>query len=86
MEQAPKTISAADTSERGPLGSSVAPGYVPAGDSFYLSFGGGVNSTALYLHLLELGQEFEAVYVDHGTDYPETAEYVAYFAARYPVC
>jgi hypothetical protein len=44
----------------------------------YLSFGGGVNSTALLLMLSEEVQrgEIEAVFVDHGTDYPETYAYV----------
>ena len=34
----------------------------------YLSFGGGVNSTAMLLLLLDEGWEFEAVYVDHGAE------------------
>ncbi len=42
----------------------------------YLSFGGGVNSTAMMLMLLEQGIEFEAVYVDHGGDWPETINYI----------
>jgi len=42
----------------------------------YLSFGGGVNSTALMIILKEQGIEFEAVFADHGGDYPETYEYV----------
>jgi len=45
----------------------------------YLSFGGGVNSVALYLLMQDLGIEFEAVFVDHGGDWPETYEYVDYF-------
>jgi len=55
----------------------------------YLSFGGGVNSTAMYLMLLDQGYEFgkgkdiEAVYVDHGCDWPETREYVKGFAKRH---
>lgn len=58
----------------------------------YLSFGGGVNSVALYLLLMEQGLEpgnaetgFEAVYVDHGCDWPETLEYVEMFKARFPL-
>lgn len=47
----------------------------------YLSFGGGVNSVALYLLMHDLGIEFEAVFVDHGGDWPETYEYVNYFIA-----
>jgi len=42
----------------------------------YLSFGGGVNSVALMLALIEHGEKFEAVFVNHGADYPETYEYV----------
>jgi hypothetical protein len=41
----------------------------------YLSFGGGVNSVAMMLLLLDEGAEFEAVFVDHGCDWPETYEY-----------
>ena len=42
----------------------------------YLSFGGGVNSVALMLWLLDHNIKFEAVFADHGGDYPETYEYV----------
>lgn len=52
----------------------------------YLSFGGGVNSVAMYLMLMDQGMTpgdpdkgFEAVFVDHGTDWPETYEYVDMF-------
>jgi hypothetical protein len=45
----------------------------------YLSFGGGVNSIALHLLLLDQGVEFESVFVHHGTDCPETYDYVAGF-------
>ncbi len=51
----------------------------------YLSFGGGVNSVALYLYLLDQGVEFEAVFVDHGGDWPETYEYVDMFRQQYPI-
>jgi 3'-phosphoadenosine 5'-phosphosulfate sulfotransferase (PAPS reductase)/FAD synthetase len=51
----------------------------------YLSFGGGVNSTAMYLLLMDEGIEFEAVYVDHGCDWPETREYVYEFAKQNPL-
>lgn len=51
----------------------------------YLSFGGGVNSVALYLYLLDQKIEFEAVFVDHGTDWPETYEYVDMFKKKYPL-
>jgi len=36
----------------------------------YLSYGGGVDSTAMMLMLLDQGEEFEAIFVDHETDYP----------------
>jgi 3'-phosphoadenosine 5'-phosphosulfate sulfotransferase (PAPS reductase)/FAD synthetase len=48
----------------------------------YLSFGGGVNSVAMYLYLLDEGVDFEAVFVDHGTDWPETYEYVDMFIRK----
>lgn len=56
----------------------------------YLSHGGGVNSWALYLYLIEQGEvpgeDFEAVFVDHGTDWPETYEYMDMMINRgYPV-
>jgi hypothetical protein len=56
----------------------------------YLSHGGGVNSWALYLYLIEQGEvpgvDFEAVFVDHGTDWPETYEYMSQMQAKgYPV-
>ena len=58
----------------------------------YLSFGGGVNSVAMYLLLIDQGMEpgdpdkgFEAVFVDHGTDWPETYEYVEMFKSKYPL-
>ena len=45
----------------------------------YLSFGGGVNSVAMHLLMLDQGVDFDAVFVHHGTDWPETYEYVDYF-------
>jgi len=55
-------------------------------DRQYLSFGGGVNSTALLLLLTERKEEFEAVFVDHGGDYPETYEYVKLLQDKgYPI-
>ena len=45
----------------------------------YLSFGGGVNSVAMMLMLLDQGEQFEAVFVNHGTDWPETYEYFNMF-------
>jgi len=51
----------------------------------YLSFGGGVNSIALYLYLVDQKIDFEAVFVNHGTDWPETYEYVNMFKKKYPL-
>jgi len=45
----------------------------------YLSFGGGVNSVAMYLLLMDQGVEFDALFVNHFTDYPETYEYLRMF-------
>ncbi|RKX54122.1 MAG: hypothetical protein DRP24_06595 [Thermotoga sp.] len=44
----------------------------------YLSFGGGINSTALLLLLNSKDIEFETIFVDHGGDYPHTYYYVKY--------
>jgi len=43
-----------------------------------LSFGGGVNSVALMLWLIDRGIDFEAVYINHKCDWPETYEYIDY--------
>lgn len=51
----------------------------------YLSYGGGVNSTAMLLLLHDEGQEFESIYVDHGCDWPETREYVQMLSEKYPI-
>lgn len=48
----------------------------------YLSYGGGVNSTALMLLLEQQGLKFESIFVDHGVDYPWTYEYVKYLQAE----
>jgi len=45
----------------------------------YLSNGMGVNSVALHLYLLDQGIDFESVFVNHGTDWPETYEYFRMF-------
>jgi len=47
----------------------------------YLSMGFGVNSVAAYL----LGDFDEAIFVDTGTEYPETYEYIEWFKEIYPV-
>ena len=56
----------------------------------YLSHGLGVNSWALYLYLIEQGEvpgvDFEAVAVNHHTDWPESYEYLEMMLAKgYPV-
>lgn len=51
----------------------------------YLSYGAGVNSTAMLLILIDEGQEFESIYVDHGCDWPETRAYVRMIAKKYPI-
>jgi len=45
----------------------------------YLSFGGGVNSVAMMLYCLDEGWDFEAIFVNHSTDWPETYEYLDMF-------
>lgn len=51
----------------------------------YLSFGGGVNSVAMMLLLLDEGVEFEAVYV-WMPDWPETHEYLLMLEEKgYPI-
>ena len=52
----------------------------------YLSYGGGINSTAC-LVLKEQGKldYDEAVFVDHGTDWPETYEYVEMIKNKFPL-
>lgn len=47
----------------------------------YLSSGMGVNSVALHLLMLQEGYDFESIFVNHGTDWPETYEYLDYFQA-----
>jgi len=44
----------------------------------YLSHGMGVNSTALMLLLEDWGVKYEAVFVDVGTEYPGTYQYLDY--------
>lgn len=48
----------------------------------YLSFGAGVNSTALMLLLLDEGRDFESVYIDPGTEWPETYEFLDYLKTQ----
>lgn len=51
-------------------------------NKMYLSYGGGVNSTALLLLVKEWGWNPEVVYADHGGDWPETGEYIRLLIAR----
>ncbi|GAG03283.1 unnamed protein product [marine sediment metagenome] len=52
----------------------------------YLSYGGGVNSTAcIVLHAQGKLDYDEAIYVDHGCDWPETRKYVKELADRFPI-
>ncbi len=51
----------------------------------YLSFGGGVNSVAMYLLLLEQGVKFEAVFVDTGCEKPSTYRYLENFSKEHPI-
>lgn len=51
----------------------------------YLSFGGGVNSTAMLLLLTDEKWKFETIYVDHECDWPETREYVQMIKRYFPV-
>jgi len=45
----------------------------------YLSFGAGVNSVALHLLMIDEKYDFESVFINHGTDWPETYEYFGIF-------
>ena len=52
----------------------------------YLSFGGGVNSVAMALMLWDMEDNFEAIYADHGCDWPETREYIQMLQGKgYPI-
>ena len=51
----------------------------------YLSYGGGVNSTAMLLLLLDEGWEYEASYVDHGCDWPDTRRFVYWLSRHTPI-
>ena len=44
----------------------------------YLSYGGGLGSTALICHLYDHIDDYEIIFVNHGCDYPYTYEYVEY--------
>ena len=47
-----------------------------------LSLGMGVGSVALLLDMLDDGIEFEAVWVNHGGDWPETQAYSDYLESK----
>jgi len=52
----------------------------------YISYGGGVNSTAMIIHLLNSARHFdEIVFADTEAENPETYEYMDYFESRYLV-
>jgi 3'-phosphoadenosine 5'-phosphosulfate sulfotransferase (PAPS reductase)/FAD synthetase len=48
----------------------------------YLSFGGGVNSTAMMLLLQDQEIDFKAVFVDTGCEWPETYQFLEYLKKR----
>jgi len=48
----------------------------------YISYGGGVNSTALICLLQELGIEAEIVFCDTGAEMPHTYEYIKYLRRK----
>jgi len=48
-----------------------------------LSFGGGVNSTALAILLINEGWQGEIVFADTGAEWPETYEYMDYFETEW---
>jgi hypothetical protein len=56
-------------------------------DRYYVSFGGGVNSVAMTLWMLDNHQPItEAHFVDTGCEYPETYKYVEMFSKDiYPI-
>jgi len=49
-----------------------------------LSYSGGKDSTAMYLHALEYEVPFRAVFADVGNEHPATLEYVSTIAAMTP--
>jgi len=60
----------------------------PEADRYFLSYGGGVNSTALLALLHESGlwdEHWEAVFCDTGAEYPQVLAYVEAIRERYPV-
>lgn len=52
-------------------------------DGCMVSYGGGVNSSALVIWLAEQGWRGEVVFADTGTEWPETMCYVRYFDSEY---
>ena len=48
----------------------------------FISFGGGLNSVAMLLLLRDDGNDAEAVFADHRSDWPETYEYLDYLAGH----
>ncbi|MFA6315716.1 MAG: phosphoadenosine phosphosulfate reductase family protein [Candidatus Paceibacterota bacterium] len=52
-------------------------------DGAMVSFGGGINSTALVIYLAEQGWRGDVVFADTGCEHPETYCYMQYFEAEY---
>lgn len=48
----------------------------------YLAFGGGVNSTALYILLEKLAIKFEAIFIDTGGERKETLKHIDYLKSK----
>lgn len=44
-----------------------------------ISYGGGVNSTAMIIHLFERGKFYPIVFADTGSEQPETYQFIKYF-------
>lgn len=52
-------------------------------DRYYISFGGGVNSVAMTLWMLDRKMPFEEIlFVDTGCEFPETYEYLKMFSEK----
>jgi PP-loop superfamily ATP-utilizing enzyme len=50
----------------------------------YVSYGGGVNSTAMIIYMVEEGIAFdEVVFADTGAEWPETYQYLDFFTHEY---
>jgi len=47
--------------------------------TFYISYGAGINSTAMTLLLLSKGLRFPVVFADTGGEWPETYDFLDIF-------